>query len=335
MEESVFGLVSLVIGAGGGAGLVGFYLEKRVWPRRLARMEKQVQERVIQTVTAHYAMGLKRVIPDVIDQFRQVVEELEQGILGLMDRLEQLSTDAAQRARETKTRFLISSQDQSQSGAWEEQEVNLEDCGERLDTFVQEVNKSSHLALDIANVVKDVESSTKAIAPILEEIEFLADQTRLLALNAAIEAARAGEHGRGFAVVAEEVTKLANRSGIAATNIKEIVTGAVTSVGRAIVDLDNLGSVDMSGVMKAKHKVTELTQTVAEKNRQLRMMVMEVNERAETLAREITDVLMTMQFQDLTKQKILKLITRLESLIPELEQRSSSAEPLELPKLAG
>ncbi|WP_274521716.1 methyl-accepting chemotaxis protein [Halorhodospira halochloris] len=46
---------------------------------------------------------------------------------------------------------------------------------------------------------------------------------RILSLNASVEAARIGETGRGFGVVADEVKKLADESGKAASSISELM----------------------------------------------------------------------------------------------------------------
>jgi methyl-accepting chemotaxis protein len=76
---------------------------------------------------------------------------------------------------------------------------------------------------EVGAAIEDLNARSERIGGIVTTITGLAEQTNLLALNAAIEAARAGEQGRGFAVVAEEVRKLAEESGRAASEISELI----------------------------------------------------------------------------------------------------------------
>ena len=71
--------------------------------------------------------------------------------------------------------------------------------------------------------IEKISGASAEVAKITQVIEGIAFQTNILALNAAVEAARAGLHGRGFAVVATEVRHLAQRSAVAAKEVKTLL----------------------------------------------------------------------------------------------------------------
>jgi aerotaxis receptor len=97
-----------------------------------------------------------------------------------------------------------------------------------------QLHEVSRRSADVVHSVTDtmggIAGSSGRIGEIVQLIDSIAFQTNLLALNAAVEAARAGEHGKGFAVVAGEVRALAQRSSVAAREIKSLIDDSTRRV---------------------------------------------------------------------------------------------------------
>ena len=93
---------------------------------------------------------------------------------------------------------------------------------------------SSDVVRSAIEAMSEIERSAGQISEIIGVMDEIAFQTNLLALNAGVEAARAGEAGRGFAVVAQEVRALAQRSTVAAKEIKQLISSSSQQVARGV-----------------------------------------------------------------------------------------------------
>jgi len=95
-------------------------------------------------------------------------------------------------------------------------------------------DRSSGVVRSAVAAMGEIERSARQISEIIGVMDEIAFQTNLLALNAGVEAARAGEAGRGFAVVAQEVRALAQRSTVAAKEIKVLISSSGDQVGAGV-----------------------------------------------------------------------------------------------------
>nr|WP_235982063.1 methyl-accepting chemotaxis protein [Novosphingobium aerophilum] len=98
----------------------------------------------------------------------------------------------------------------------------------------REASEGGEVVSEAVQAMAAIEQSAQKIASITVVIDEIAFQTNLLALNAGVEAARAGEAGKGFAVVANEVRALAQRSGDAARNIKDLIDTSARQVSTGV-----------------------------------------------------------------------------------------------------
>ncbi|MGD9808751.1 MAG: methyl-accepting chemotaxis protein [Deferribacterales bacterium] len=163
----------------------------------------------------------------------------------------------------------------------------IEDTNEKLSSAIQDIN---------------------TIKETVVNVEYIADQTNLLALNAAIEAARAGDAGRGFAVVADEVRKLAEKSNEFSAEIRSIVDSVANSISgihtKAVSDVKNIKEIQETSEKEIAQALEYLNDSLTSSND----IVMALQQSANGLADEISSMVVSMQYQDINRQRIEHVI---------------------------
>ena len=297
---------------------IGYTLTRRKQAEQTSQLESEGQQQLGKAQQAvkswqEFGTSLTPLLPVFVGQMKSVIQETELAAANLIERFQTISRRAREQAFEAET-LLQMGEGTDSSGTEVSVESILNETKHTMDMFVGQVTSTSDVTMSTVSVMEQAVETTSRISQVVEEVEFIADQTRLLALNAAIEAARAGEHGRGFAVVADEVTKLANRSGQAAEQIRTLATGVKGTTEAAMNELQGLAAIDLSETLDAQKRVLELTEVMVAKNTALKESMSQNTEGAKELGNDIGQIIMSMQFQDITRQKLEHVYQPLEQL---------------------
>ncbi len=211
---------------------------------------------------------------------------------------------------------------------------------EVISKSVTYMNQVGNQASEMANVVGSLNNRSSEIGRIISMIQDVTDQTNLLALNASIEAARAGEHGKGFAVVAEEVRKLAEQSGQAASEIDQLIHEVQNETAQAVQVMETTEEVIKDGVSSVKeagNSFEQIHQSVGEVEKQLNDMTdwvkginqevqsvtdafAEINIISETTDSQTQEMASATEQQSASTEEIYQSMKKLSSMTEELKQ---------------
>lgn len=317
-----------------------------VFKDRIRQLEDFVSERDEQLAAQENLLrNILELVPQIQKQMHSVIEHTETSAIQIGDKVRYIYEKAQEHLQESNEINKQFSGKMPNVNAEGKEYLSLSNVISNALKLLKEMTdmleENACLNLDYSRSIEAILHNTATINKITEDIQYISDQTNLLALNAAIEAARAGEHGRGFSVVAEEVRKLSDRTNQASNDITQIV-GKVTDSVQAISNslTDNLSKTESK-----KESVNQTVETLLESARESTEVFSKLVDSSvissESVAHNIDQIILSLQFQDITRQEIETalspirqigtladdMITRLELVHTDGSNRETIARP--------
>jgi len=297
-------------------------------------VRREVRVEVVATSAGRDAEPASGSLPNLLEPIRECIEPIGRSSGALQEASQSLAL-GAEELGESSTQahavVLASSNDlasvsgtlQDVSGAIAELSAHAEGINRDLAGIAESCRKEVALSRSARGEVEkasrtmaDLASQAQGIGAILEEIQAVANQTRLLALNATIEAARAGEHGRGFSVVAGEVKELAHRTGQSTLRIRSLVDGIRQAVESSVTSMD--------AIAVSIQSVDEVSGTIETSVEKQSGSIREVSETAKFVDGQAANVSEVVTEAALRLSEAVQIIARMKAPLAEMGARAVS-----------
>lgn len=286
---------------GGGMQVAGLQTAMRTLESQLAeRDEFLVAQQNLMRRVGELVPRIERQLANVIEHTETSAIEIGDKVKYIYDKAQEHLAESNEISKQFSGKSVVDSDGRerpSLSGV-------LTRALQLLKEMTEMLEENSRLNVEYSKSIEMILENTATINKITEDIQYISDQTNLLALNAAIEAARAGEHGRGFSVVAEEVRKLSDRTNQASSDITQIVG----KVNDSVAEISHSLTDNLQKTKAKKESVDSAVQSLVSSAKDSTGVFSKLVEGAvvssESVAHNIDQIIMSLQFQDVTRQEI-------------------------------
>ena len=264
--------------------------------------------------------GLKELCEEIIPIWQhhmQSVQDLvQESITSLADRFAGLvvKIDNAVEASEAAAGKI--EDEQSESGM----AYAFYKSREELSVVIDSLYSSYEFRDQLIEKVRGLSSYASNMDEMARAVRDIAAQTNLLSLNAAIEAARAGDAGRGFAVVANEVRSLSLRSGETGSDMSEMMVQIIAAMEDAEQSAIETAKQDVETTQEAERTVNNALARIQEVAEGLWNSASILQNESVGIQGEISDILVSLQFQDRVSQTLEAFQKNLAALQEELQR---------------
>ncbi len=274
-------------------------------------------------------LGLEEVCVEAMPIWSRQVEtsrsQTEQAITALANRFAGIATnlEAAVLASQSAAGDLAGVEKGGTLAVLTQSEIEL--------TSVLETLKAAQASRnEMLAQLRGLTDYTEEMKKMAANVAAIAAQTNLLALNAAIEAARAGEAGRGFAVVADEVRKLSSLSSETGKRMSDKVTIINNAITQVFQVAERTSENDAQSVASSESTIQQVLTRFHNITQRLSNSAELLQKESTGIRHEISDVLVSLQFQDRVSQILAQVKNNMDGLhhhLLDCQQNKAAGQP--------
>lgn len=252
------------------------------------------------------------VFPILTEQLKAVINQTDSAAEGLITAFMGINRQAKKQLKSVQELFGNISE-QSGVSTLSETQQELQEIQSNFASMVTFFDRSIEM-------ISDVVSQLSRVDQFALKIKKIGQMTNILALNAAIEAAHTGDAGSGFKVIASEINTLSKDSNSSIIEIAEITEKLTSNVGKIKQELESVHQ-DTMKIGERTDKLFSLAMgKIGETLQDAAAKMSTIAGDAAVLNKDISNVVVSIQFQDITRQRIEHVITPLETLQKEISE---------------
>ena len=172
-----------------------------------------------------------------------------------------------------------------------------------LDHMSNKLIHFSDTSLDLLKGQQVVQENAKAVDGLLDEMETIASRVSLLALNTSVVSGGAG-NDRAFVEMSDKIRELSQSANEFNRRIRKHTQGMKAGLRSTDESMRSM-SADLKEVARnAKNDVAKLTVSMLAKNQEVTQILENINQLGDEVKQDIYKIIVSLQFQDITQQRL-------------------------------